>query len=316
MNESELLKSWEIDAIPSDFIELLHFPLHKSADAFGQTLNGISDIAIFLQQVIIETQRYENAYRALCLQKFKHPWHNNETDNEPPPNHTEVKEAFRNGLVLPGGHSIDVEAVISRVEITRAHHGKSQSLLTAVLLTGWTAIESFLTDLWLDAVDYCPNPLAMNVLQGKDGIKLSPDDLKEANFNFASSMGRTLYECGKVDLMKLGGIEAAYLKAFQIGNGKESDTIRDLFKNTKATLIVFESMRNLIAHRGGRIDQRFREQIRGYCPNLVTGLEDGEILPLTGELVRNHINDSVKFGIQLAKYISGRLQELKPGVAS
>jgi hypothetical protein len=56
------------------------------------------------------------------------------------------------------------------------------------------------------------------------------------------------------------------------------------------------------AHRGGKVDAKFRQEIRTHAPDLYA-IGVGEMLPLDGDLVKKYTEPAVSFSQSLFKIV-------------
>jgi hypothetical protein len=143
-----------------------------------------------------------------------------------------------------------------------------EALLIALLLQTWTAFESFVTDIWVAAVNANPKKLAKRVSGAKssEGADLQErkrtvplTSLERFGFDLTKSMGYLLKD--KFDFAGLGGIQSAYLAAF-------GEDAKDLFNTNElhcANVAALHAIRNCFAHRAGRADSIFLSAI-SKCP--------------------------------------------------
>src|ERR1022692_3190126 len=82
--------------------------------------------------------------------------------------------------------------------------------------------------------------------------------LKEHDYNLTDRMGTLLASEKKVNFESFENTIAAYRVAF----GDEIKIILDQKHNACANVSVLEAIRNIFAHRGGKIDSRFTRRIK------------------------------------------------------
>ncbi|MDB5441723.1 MAG: hypothetical protein JWP73_99 [Phenylobacterium sp.] len=176
------------------------------------------------------------------------------------------------------------------------------AVLSSMIVGGWMCFESLASDLWLQMVNMFPKPLAGNVLAGKvppvgestqrEQKSLSMDVFEQYGFNLSSHMGDILFEQKKVSFSSLKTITAAYRNAFV------SDLPNDIFP--RDTLERLEALRNLYAHRGGKVDLIFKRRWRNI--ETIHPLEIGQNYVATGDIVREHMDSVVKTGSDLIRF--------------
>lgn len=152
----------------------------------------------------------------------------------------------------------------------------TDALSEALILWTYTIVESLSTDLWLEAVNLRPRTLAVNVINSdafedeeaerkrpKPSIAL--EALAPYGFNLTTCMGQLLKDKKQVSFESFKGVEAAYCAAFLIPESKKkrltSKGLIDIFEPHRKTIKHLECVRNLIAHKGGRVDAKFLRQL-------------------------------------------------------
>jgi transcription elongation factor Elf1 len=164
----------------------------------------------------------------------------------------------------------------------------TRAAMASVLLSAWTAFESLATDIWLTAVNKGPKQFAENVIkkpskdtrgdgmvpQGGQEKSFSLSDLQQHNYDLREAMGDLLKERKKVDFQAIENIKRAYLSTFSNG-------VEKIFEGSDyLKLKLLESVRNLYAHRGGIIDQKFLDEVK-EIPGLAALQKDSEF-PIDG----------------------------------
>ena len=136
-----------------------------------------------------------------------------------------------------------------------------QATMAAMLIGLWTAWESLAQDTWIAAVNLRPNPLASRVLKGSSELatgtqvkSISTDQIIGHDFDLRKSMGTVLFRQRAVDFQQLKTIRAAYKVAF-------ASELERIFEAHAVELSWLESERNLFAHKGGIVDQKFVQRM-------------------------------------------------------
>lgn len=166
-----------------------------------------------------------------------------------------------------------------------------QATMAAMLIGLWTAFESLAQDTWIIAVNKCPDPLATRVLDPKaqkaDQLKtVSWQTFVNAGYDLKNMMGTVLLRERKVDFQTLGNLRDAYKVAF-------NSEFEALFEEHNSALSRIEAVRNLFAHKGGVIDEKFVKRMGN------SQLTPNQILGLTGEYIASTGNAVSKFSTQL-----------------
>jgi hypothetical protein len=194
------------------------------------------------------------------------------------------------------------------------------AVLSSILLGAYTVFDSLSSDLWLAAVNARPRTLARDALEkgdtaedGADGPKPEPSVpfsmLLDNDFNLSAQMGTVLKKRKRVSFESLEGIKKAYLAAFRTPGDKTkrpSNGMTQLFGKHHADIRVLEAMRNLISHRGGRVDQKFRDEVRPYSEELYA-VSVGAELPLDGARVAKYAEAAIRFSADLLTLVDNWL---------
>jgi hypothetical protein len=164
-------------------------------------------------------------------------------------------------------------------------------LLISLMLQTWTAFEAFVTDTWVVALNLGPKSWARQVTaaksekDGKEQRKTIPlSQIEKFNFDLTKNMGSLLKE--KFDFARLKNVKGAYLAAF----GGDASPLFDTNNLNPANVAALEAIRNVFAHRGGRVDEEFRGLV-SKCPASeyywLRDLKDGDKVRIDGAMVRD-----------------------------
>jgi hypothetical protein len=164
-----------------------------------------------------------------------------------------------------------------------------QVLLSSVLVIAWTAFEAFARDLWIEAVNRAPDPLANNVVNSRPRRRdqersISYRKLAAAHFDLSKTMGIHLERANRVTFLHFTGLKNAYVSAFK-------EPARELFARYPA-LHEMAELRHLFVHTNGAVDSKFLSKVSS-APAL-KGLAVGEQVPLTGKMVRDYVDQSLR----------------------
>jgi hypothetical protein len=170
--------------------------------------------------------------------------------------------------------------------------GGIQSNYSAMILLAYTAFESLAGDLWMAALNR-HTQLARNWCEKNKNQRPEFSDLAGYDFNLSRSMGTFLYEDERVRLQSLGGIVAAYSDAFKGASNA-------IFE-PRGGLREVEQIRHLLAHRGGVVDRKFRDEVEDF-PSL-NHLAVGSRISFTGSDVSKYVNTTVGCAIRLFKFV-------------
>jgi len=152
-----------------------------------------------------------------------------------------------------------------------------QAALAAMVLGLWTAFESSMQDVWITAVNAHPKLLADRVLKTldkEDQQKFLPGNIiSDAGYDLRNCMGDILLRKRAVDFQRLKSLKRAYDIAFD-------NEFESIVSKHYAALEQLEAVRNLFAHKGGVIDERFRSKLKNPPE-----MEVGHIYCVTGRYV-------------------------------
>jgi hypothetical protein len=163
-----------------------------------------------------------------------------------------------------------------------------QATMAAMLLGLWTAFESFMQDTWVVVVNARPVPLAQRVVEpsanletGMQMKQLSMKEIANAGFDLRGAMGTLLLRQKAVDFQQFKTIRAAYKVAF-------AGELESAFEPYAVELSFLEAVRNLFAHKGGVIDEKFLNRARkrpGFSDAKV-----GNMIGIGGAIVAQYAN--------------------------
>lgn len=142
------------------------------------------------------------------------------------------------------------------------------AVLSSMVLSSWTAFECLAVDLWVQAINECPTPLAGNVIDWKRSSSSTGAGkgnrneeksielyiLKAHKYNLQGVMGHVLKDSGKAGFDCFEAITISYDKAFK-------GATNSIFAN-HPSMPVIEAIRNLYSHRGGIVDSKFVTRVK------------------------------------------------------
>lgn len=198
----------------------------------------------------------------------------------------------------------------------------THSLFASALILSYTLFETLATDLWVRAVNLRPLSLAQNVLSshledsGDDDRRVAKPmiplaDLAEFDFDLRNDMGTLLKERRRVALDSLKTTEEAYHDAFwnpSSDKQRKCVALSEVFKKYRNDLAVLECIRNLLAHRSGLVEDRFRRGMQRLDHDINIP-EDGQQLRLDGHIVVRYVKVAIEFSKDLLKFVSEWLQK-------
>jgi len=219
-----------------------------------------------------------------------------------------------------GAHIVD--DLLDREEQKVWRENAIGSLYSSLIIGAYTAFEVLATDLWLVAVNERPKSLAKYALEFARGDTSEPKAARQEpsvllstlaayDFNVSGAVGDFLRESNRVKFDSLNGIQTAYKAAFRIPEDKKkrvSNQLSELFKGAYNDLYAIEAVRNLMAHRGGKVDQKFLDQVKGYDAGWSATLKD-QPLQLAGQQVSKLVLASVRFSSSLLVFVNDWLSK-------
>lgn len=182
-----------------------------------------------------------------------------------------------------------------------------QAALKSQLLGIWTAYEILASDLWITTLNLRPDLVTRWKPENKNDEKSIPLwRLNQWGFDLRHCMGKVLKELGKADFSSQNTTEKAYRKIF----GEHGE---NLFANQQLGLL--EAVRNLLAHRAGKIDSGFINAMKGLS-HPFGQLEIDTELEFTGEITRDLSSAAVNQGIKLIRFVDGWLTNVAETIPS
>jgi hypothetical protein len=167
-----------------------------------------------------------------------------------------------------------------------------EAMLAAMVMGAYAAFETLAADLWVAAVN-CHPTLATNWLEKNQDKQIPGSVLAGYGFNTSGCMGTVLHDTKKVTFESLFDVKKHYALAFKGAVDDVFDHIDDLR--------MAEKTRHLFAHRGGLIDQKFKEQMKDYPE--YAGATVGERLRLIGPVAGHHVTACARSGVALLKAV-------------
>lgn len=259
---------------------------------------------------------YERAVRSALWNNFGHPFANDGDVGYLP---RLIEESIENGCLFNGDECpnritpqwelVFHPGLISGMIGVDKH---ISAMLHSQLTSAWTMFETMAADLWIGAVNACPDPLAL--LRGKpkriphrDSINEQDQDSKKAEkqfvllkdlnavtkgtFNASGTMGRVLAASRRVSFITLKGIRQAYSASFS----SDHDSIDNALKNTALDDACL--VRNVIVHCAGIADRMYIDDCK--AANIAARGEFEKSLVLDQKTVRAIIDPVVECSLSL-----------------
>jgi hypothetical protein len=149
--------------------------------------------------------------------------------------------------VAPDSLAIDAEKEITVLKRTDQHYARGlQTLFQAAAVLAWTTAESCLKDIWITCVSECPDRVPPEMTKK---VQISASDLFALRLDARNHVGDLLGTSFSFDNPQR--IREAYKALFQAN-------IHPHLEHAIKRLHTLHQVRNLIVHRGGIVDARFR----------------------------------------------------------
>lgn len=217
------------------------------------------------------------------------------------------QETLKNGL--PDKELNQAEILISGVIAHGTSVGKGFiAMLANTVINLWTAYETLSGDLWETALNTHPHQLAK--LQGKkggkpqtgnddvdgdgdtDGKNVSLNFLHQYRYDVSGVMGTLLKS--RYDFSRIEKIRLAYKDAFWCD-------FPDVETMIGMDLYALASVRNLLVHKAGIVDEKFRKNTKSIA--MLKGAVVGEELFIDGRMVAKFIDETLTSGIALVRAV-------------
>jgi hypothetical protein len=188
-----------------------------------------------------------------------------------------------------GGHNLKQIAHTEILQSNPEHVVAGiEAALAAMLTTSYAAFETMAADLWVAALNRHVE-LADKFIERNRDKKLELPVLSGFKYDMSRSMGRVLVENRKVSFQSFNSLSEAYRNAFR-------EIVDPVFSHPQE-IYQTEQIRHLLAHRGGLIDSKFKDEMKDFDP--YKDVSVGTYLRLDGPMVRRHIDACVRAGIAL-----------------
>lgn len=193
------------------------------------------------------------------------------------------------------------------------------ALLEASIVSIHTAVEIFVADLWLAAVNNGDKSFFESTLknnrgdperqngESKDQQKMIPISfIARSGYDLSKKMGDVLKESQKVKLDTLNRCASAYSAAFGPGHPLDASLLD--FGNC----LVLECVRNALLHRAGAIDEQFRRSVKKAHGSKYKEFS-GSNLEITGQHVHDFAESAMALCTSLLEFVElkcngGRVQ--------
>ncbi len=175
------------------------------------------------------------------------------------------------------------------------------AMLTSITLESWLFFEAFASDLWVCAVDNWTPSIAARMLANQrwEKSETKASSAMQISSNAKTHPGSFWRELGMVSFDKLRLIKLFFGTAFGADAEKLFDSVDGGY------IHALSAFRNCIAHRAGRIDQKFKDDTQRF-PEF-DGLNVGEKIVLDGDIVKRLRNTGAQIGIALINHVDGIL---------
>lgn len=183
-----------------------------------------------------------------------------------------------------------------------------EAVLSAMITGAWAAFETLAIDLWIEALNKHPVPLATKFSKLSKDKSITLAALAQHNFDIAGKVGQILHDTRKVNLETFDSLKLAYHSAF----GDKATAVFTKYKR----LFIAERARHLLAHRSGNVDKKFAREMKSVKE--LGKLVPGKMLPLTGHWVAGNVDVCIRAGVELLNFVdewSANYGEAKKRVA-
>lgn len=179
-----------------------------------------------------------------------------------------------------------------------------EAILFSSVIHSYLTFEVLAGDLLIKALDLRPK-WAARVVGKRGGPKDAEKTVRVAmlekyQFDLRSVMGQLLKREGKVKFDSFPEIERSYERVFghavlKVFSGQDGEEVKWL-----------EAVRNVIAHTGGVVDEKFVKRVEKHI--IFKNYKLGEVIHIDGDIVSNMVNASVRISSELLKYVDGELR--------
>lgn len=173
--------------------------------------------------------------------------------------------------------------------------GGMDAILASMITAGYAAFETLAFDLWIAAVNRFPalaTKWAKDPKNEKKNITLA--ELADREFDLRAGMGDFLRRTRKVTFNSLSDVRTHYKLIF--------DGEADKCFAPVTELEAAEKIRHLLAHRGGLIDQRFKDDLPDNAK--YSSLRVGETIRFDGAEVCGHVAACARSAVNLFCYVN------------
>lgn len=183
-----------------------------------------------------------------------------------------------------------------------------RAVIGTVISSSWMSLETLIEDLWETSLNNFPIDLAIPVLESSISSEggqspkvksISVTAFRKYGLDFSRCMGTVLIEQRKVDFRTLAGAKQAYKLAFS-GRTTAIESAQGLG--------TFEAVRNVMAHKGGIIDEKFLSLTKNDKRFL--NAQPNTPINLTGELACEFANLAIDCGVNLLRQVDSYLNEI------
>lgn len=181
-----------------------------------------------------------------------------------------------------------------------------ETILASQILNAWTAVESFLKDLWETAVNHGPRQWTNRVLEAKAVRGLKEQErsvplsiLQRHEYDVRLKMGSILK--AKVPFETLEEVLAAYATVF--GEEITRTYTPAMLTETRA----LEATRHLLAHRGGVVDRKFKGVVKQIAR--FASVEEGKQMHINGEMAGELARNGIALSLAILDDVDQRLKQ-------
>ena len=185
-------------------------------------------------------------------------------------------------------------------------HTAFESLLKSTVTLAWTALEILFEDLWEASLNFHPKILAKVSLPDARRKKLDQPAMMQVldhhDYDVSRQMGTILKE--HFGFHRAEERLSAYSGAFNVDGVKVLQAVQD--ERVQALWLL----RNLIAHKGGKIDSTFLAKSAGIeMLEPIRSLGIGEFISVDGKFVRQYAFEGIDAGVDLIRAVNDWIDE-------
>jgi len=163
-----------------------------------------------------------------------------------------------------------------------------EAVLAAIITASYGALETLAEDIWIAALNRHPL-LAKNFMEANKDKKLDMLATFGDGLDLTHRMGSMLVKTRKVQFQTFYDFKNAYEQSVP------KEIADPLFSDCSGVLLA-EKVRHLIAHRGGIVDAKFKQEMGDFSGSGYDEIKVGEQLRFDGPIVALHLESCLDMG--------------------